>query len=237
MNAEHPQPPPQDESVPPDAEVLLDRALDAVEKNRRNGAVEVVLAILLSLATLASTWCGYQATLWSGVESDNRSASEQAHRQANENLILALQKRTYDLLEVREYWVALRNNDSHTAEMLLKHIRPQLREAILASLAAGILENPEVAGPMQRPEYNLPEEQDARRLRGEAAESNKAAQAANRNSMDYVAMTLMFASVLFFGGITSTFSSRFVRDGLGCVAVLILIIALINLLGLPVGKG
>jgi hypothetical protein len=47
-------------------------------------------------------------------------------------------------------------------------------------------------------------------------------------------MTLLFASILFFGGITSTFGSRPIRTGLGCVALLLFLIAVVILAGLPV---
>ncbi len=43
---------------------ILRRILDAVEKDQRQRWVEIVCAIVLSLATMASAWCAYQATLW-----------------------------------------------------------------------------------------------------------------------------------------------------------------------------
>jgi cytochrome P450 len=57
----------------------------------------------------------------------------------------------------------------------------------------------------------LAEEQNAMRLRVEAGELNAAAQRAGKISGDYVLLTLMFASVLFFGGITGTFTAKRVR--------------------------
>jgi hypothetical protein len=116
-------------------------------------------------------------------------------------------------------------------------MRPELRKALEASLAAGMLTNPEVAGPLQRPEYILTEEQDAKRLREEARQLHTAAQGAGQACSKYVLLTLMFASVLFFGGITGTFSSRRVRNGLGCVALVVFIITITFLIGLPVCNG
>lgn len=224
-------------SAAPDHEALLLRVLSAVEKDKRRGRLEIALAIILSLATLASTWCGYQAGQWGGVQTARQAAADTAERQAAEDTIVGLQLRTFDGIVLLNYWGALRQKDTLTGETIFKHMRPSLQKAIEASVAAGVLTNPEVAGPFQRPEYVLEEEQNAARLREEAGRLNIEAQEAGRAYGEYVLLTLMFASVLFFGGITGTFSSRRVRNALGCVALLVFVITMFWLAGLPVSKG
>jgi len=221
----------------PDTDALLHRILAAVEKDRRRGKLELALAIILSLATLASTWCGYQARLWGGVQSTKQAAADTAERQSAEDTIVGLQLRTFDGIVLLNLWSALRQKDTQTSDAILARMRPELRKALEASLAAGMLTNPEVAGPLQRPEYILTEEQDAKRLREEARQLHTAAQGAGQACSKYVLLTLMFASVLFFGGITGTFSSRRVRNGLGCVALVVFIITITFLIGLPVCNG
>lgn len=221
----------------PDTDALLHRILAAVEKDRRRGRLELALAIILSLATLASTWCGYQARLWGGVQSTNQAAADTAERQAAEDTIAGLQLRTFDGTALLAYWAALRQKDMESRDAIFARLRPQLRQAIEASLAAGALHNPEVAGPLQRPEYNLTEEQDAKRLREEAGQLHTAALNAGQACSKYVLLTLMFASVLFFGGITGTFTARRVRNGLGFVALVVFIVTMTFLIGLPVCKG
>ncbi|MBI1824766.1 MAG: hypothetical protein HY287_06505 [Planctomycetes bacterium] len=230
----------ESQSAPTEAqntEALLQRVLAAVEKDNRRGRLELALAIILSLATLASTWCGYQARQWGGVQSNKQSAADTAERQAAEDTIVALQLRTFDGIVMIEYWAALRQRDKETGDAIYAQMRPQLRKAIDASLAAGVLTNPEVAGPLQRPEYILAEEQSAKHLREEAGKLNIAAQTAGQACSKYVLLTLMFASVLFFGGITGTFTARQVRNGLGCVALLVFIVTIAFLIELPVCKG
>ena len=87
------------------------------------------------------------------------------------------------------------------------------------------------------PEYILTEEQNAGRLRDEASQKHAAAQDAWRISGNYVSLTLLFASVLFFGGITGTFTVRRVRVALGSVALILFIVTMAMLLALPVCKG
>ncbi len=38
-------------------------------RSRRERVIEVLAAVILSLATVASAWSAYQATRWSGVQS------------------------------------------------------------------------------------------------------------------------------------------------------------------------
>ncbi len=216
---------------------LLHRVLKAVEKDGRRGRLELLVAIVLSLATLASTWCGYQTRQWGGVAGSNQVAADTAERQAAENTIVGLQLRTQDGLVVLEFWRALRQADSKTSETIKLHMRPQLRQAIEASIAAGILTNPEVPGPLQRPEYVLPEEQTAAAQRERAGQHRQWARAAGERADQYVLLTLMFASVLFFGGIAGTFTERRVRIGLAIVALASFLFAAVRLFGLPPYTG
>lgn len=213
---------------------LLRQILTAVQGDQRRGRLEVALAIILSLATLGSTWCGYQVGLWGDAEDTAQAAADTAERQAAEDTIVGLQTRTFDGMAMLNYWSALREHDAQTCQTIFARLRPQLRKAIEAAIAAGVLTNPEVAGPLQRPEYVLAEEQRAKQLRAEAARLNGEVQAAGRACSNYVLMTLMFASVLFFGGIAGTFSSRRVRNSLGGVALLLFVITIIFLARLPV---
>jgi len=175
--------------------------------------------------------------LWGNIQSSRQAAADTEERQAAEDTIVGLQLRTFDLFEVKEYWAALRQKDTEASNAIFAHMRPSLRKAVEASLAAGVMHNPEVAGPLQRPEYTLAPEQDAKRLREASASLNVSAQVAGRASGQYVLLTLSFASVLFFGGIAGTLTARRVRVGLAIVALLLLIVTAAFLVGLPVCKG
>ncbi len=83
----------------PNTETLLHRIIVAVEKDRGRGKLELAVAIILSLATLASTWCGYQASEWGGLRSTEQAAADTAERQAAEDTIVGLQRPEYVLTE------------------------------------------------------------------------------------------------------------------------------------------
>ncbi|MBS0197188.1 MAG: hypothetical protein JSR77_10560 [Planctomycetes bacterium] len=215
----------------------MQRILKAVEKDNRRGWLELAVAIILSLATLASTWCGYQARQWGGVAGSSQVAADTSERQAAEFTILALQLRTQDGLLLLEYWRAMREQDVKTAETIKAHMRPVLKAAVEATLAAGILTNPQVTGPLQRAEYALPEETRAAAEREKAGQMRAKAASAGERANQHVLLTLMFASVLFFGGISSTFTERRVRIGLAVVALLLFAFTAVRMLGLPPYQG
>ncbi|MCC6675592.1 MAG: hypothetical protein IT436_00485 [Phycisphaerales bacterium] len=223
--------------APADQEALLHRILAAVEKDRRRGGLEAIVALILSLATLASTWCGYQARQWSGAQAANQAASDTAERQAAESTIVGLQIRTQDGLVLLEYWRAVRERDEMTARTIYLHMRPQLRDAVDAAVKDGIETDPGVRGPLQRPEYALPEEQTAIADRDQAASHQALATSAGKTAGSYVLLTLMFASVLFFGGIGGTFSDRRIRTGLASVALVLFAVTLLMLAALPTYHG
>lgn len=212
----------------------LRRILAAVQQDKRRGRLEVALAILLSLATLASTWCGYQANKWGGLQSSQQAAADTAERKAAEDTLAGLQLRTFDGISMLEFWRAMRTGDDPTREAIHARMRPALRTAVDAAIAAGAPGDPNAAGPLQRPEYLLPQEQDAKQQRETAHAAQRDAREAGQAAGSYVLLTLAFATVLFFGGITATFTRRPVRVALACVAATLFLVAMASLVQLPV---
>jgi hypothetical protein len=222
---------------PTDNAALLHRILVHLEQSATRGRLEVVLAIVLSLSTLASTWCAYQANQWSGEQNEKQSAAATAERHGAEQTIIALQRRTFDGIEVLAYWEALRAKDAEASEAILARFRPALRKAVEASLAQGILTNPEVKGPLEQPDYNLPEELESQKLKEQGHALAQQARDADRASGQYILLTLMLASVLFFGGITGTFTNRRVRIALATIALLGFLYTMFQMTQLPVYKS
>jgi len=60
------------------------------------------------------------------------------------------------------------------------------------------------------------------------------ARQADENSDRFVLLTVIFASVLFFGGIEQKFKDRRARTGLLAVGSLLLIVGLVTMLNYPV---
>ena len=198
---------------------------------------EIVIAVVLALAALASTWCGYQASRWDRAETHHRDEADVAERGAGEQTIIAEQVRTFEGMQVLEYWSFLREKDSASAAALRARMRPALRDAIEGAIEDGVLEDPSVPGPLQREDYLIDAAAESERLRDEAAHANELARAAGDASSNYVLLALLFGMVLFFGGITGTFSARRIRLALGAVAIALFLATFAMLAGLPVFLG
>ncbi len=235
MSDDAPSSAPSDES-PSDSEILR-RLLAASEAGRRRGAMEPLVAVVLSLATLSSTWCGYQATLWNRVSGAAQGAADRLDREATASTIAALEHQTFDAVAVMAYWQAMRDHKDADRDALFTHMRPQLQKALQVSLAEGFLDDPKVVGPFQRPEYLLDEAARASELRTKASEKSSAARDAGQNAGAFILLTLMFAPVLFFGGIRGTLASQRIRVMLAVTSLLLYLATLALMLTLPVAHG
>lgn len=221
---------------PSDSEILR-QLLAALEANQRRSRLELAMAIVLSLATLASTWCGYQATLWTSAAADAQSAADTHERDASTATIEGLQMRTFDAVEILAYWDALRANNESDRSAVFARMRPELKKALQASLDAGVLTDPTIPGPFRRAEYDLEVERKAAEHRTNALAKREEARVAGQRGSTYILMTLLCASVLFFGGITGTISSRRIRLTIGVSAIILFAATLVVLATLPITMG
>lgn len=222
------------QGVDADAHRMLREVHESVVSSRRSTGLQTLTAVILSLATLMSTWCGYQASRWAGVQGSMQSTADTAERQAAENMLAGLQIRTQDGLVLLEFWRALRTGDDTTRQMLMMRMRPELQSAVEASIRQGILKDPKVPGPLHQPEYVLETETRAAVDREVAKRANVISDAAGGASSSYVLLTLLLASTLFIGGIASTFSRHTLRRALAYVAVLVFVLSAVRMTLLPV---
>jgi len=170
--------------------------------------VEVASAVLLALATVGSAWCAYQSSRWSGVQAiafaEANAARTESARLWNE----ALQLATIDVGSWLQYISALGNDNERLAEFTAQRFRPELKAANEAWLATEPLNNKDAPlTPFAMTAYSLPEREQAQRWTNIAEQKTEEAKTANQHSDNYVLLTVMFASVLFFGGISTKFES------------------------------
>ena len=233
MNAENAPPP--TEPASPETAAVLQRILNAVEGKQRKRWVEVACAVVLSLATTASAWCAYQSTLWGGVQLFQLHGASAASRKAAELNITALEYRSFDGAIGLSFMEALFRGDKKQEEFLRSRFRPELKKAMNAWLATDPLNNPAAPrGPFLMAEYVQQELIDAKHQEELSAVQYSAAQQANKTSDTYVLLTVLFASVLFFGGIGGTFQSDRLRTTVFIIAVVLFLVTLIALGTLPI---
>lgn len=220
---------------PEETAELLRRILNAVEERKRKRWVEIICAMVLAVATVASAWCAYQATLWGGVQTFRLAAAARAGRESAKNSVTGMQIRAFDATMFIHYMEARALDRKELEELFYHRFRPEMKQAVDAWLKTNPLNNPDAPlHPLKMNEYVVPPEIEA----GKQAEieQQKAAGAAeaNQNSDRYVLLTVMFASVLFFGGITGTIDIPWLRQTLGVLTLAFFLSTMIFLATMPI---
>ena len=221
--------------TPQETTEALRRILDTVEKDRRKRWIEIVCATVLALATTFSAWCVYQATLWSGAQTFRLVAAGKAGREASEAAVSAVQLRTFDASMCIDYIEAKYRGDERMEKFLFDRFRPEMKKAVDAWLKTDPLNNPAAPpSPFHMAEYVQKELAEAKHQDELTAQQFTAAQEANNTSDTYVLLTVMFASVMFFSGISGTLQSRWLRLIVLGIALVLLMFTMIMLGTMPI---
>jgi len=223
------------ESLPQDTAELLQRILNAVEPAKPKHGFEIACAIVLALATTASAWCAYQSKLWGGAQMGRANAAVRASREGAVNSLAAVQWRAFDASMFIAYMEAKLEGNKALEAFLVQRFRPEMKPAVEAWLKLDPLNNPSAPpSPFRMAEYAQAETTEVARQADIAAKAMAAAREARGYSDDYVLLTVVFASVLFFGGIARAFDSRPLRITLAALAVLLFLGTLAALSTMPI---
>lgn len=196
--------------------------------------LEIAAALMLSLATLGIAWSGYQAAKWSGIQARRYTQASTARSLANQAATLAAQDRTQDLLNFNRWLEVTTDGNTELASLYERRFREEFRPAFEKWLSKDPLHNANaVASPLLEPNYKLANMEKADQLERVGDTRFEQGKQATENADDYVFVTVFFAIVLFFAGISLRFSwfpMRILIMGLGTV---ILVWATFRLLSLP----
>ena len=186
--------------------------------------VEVVAAAVLALATVASAWSAYQASRWGGVQSAAFAEAGALRAESVRASDLADAELTVDV----EYFAIWLDGASTENEVLQRRVeesfRPEFAVAFDAWQATDPFVNPDAPhSPFEMDEYRVEAADEADALREQAEAAANEALDANQTGDNYVLTTVLFASVLFFAGISTKFENRRIKlamVALGLVAFL-----------------
>jgi hypothetical protein len=174
--------------------------------------LEIFAAALLSLATIMSAFSAYQSSLWSGKESKSYSQATTLGIEASELEDKGNQQISIDVSMLTNYLNQLWNGDPKLAQGLReKGFSPELEKAFNAWIASDISGKNTPRNPMLMPEYKNPNVEKGKKLMVLAQAKTKDAQQQNDNSNNYIMLTVLFASVLFFAGIGTKFKAKGLR--------------------------
>ena len=214
----------------------ISRVLDDLQENTRfDRWIEFIAAIVLSLATLGTAWSGYQATRWNGQKASYSSSANTANLHAAQlaNRSIMTDSRNVDLFV--EWSSAIFQDEREFADFLFKRFPTELAVATDAWLALEPMNNPNAPlSPFDMSEYRLDDWEESEQLlvqvEADRNKTSEASQIADR----YVLLTVLFASVLFFGGISGKFKSKIIDLGMMAIAILLFSTVFIVLLSNPI---
>ena len=196
--------------------------------------LEIVAALLLSLATLGIAWSGYQAAKWSGIQARRYTQASTARSLANRASTLAGQDRTQDLLNFNRWLEVTTDGNSELADLYQRRFRQEFIPAFNAWLAEDPLHNPQaVASPLLEPQYHLANATKADQLEKLGDLRFEQGKEATENADDYVFVTVFFAVVLFFAGISLRFAWTRLRILILVMGAALLVYGVVKILSLP----
>jgi hypothetical protein len=213
---------------------VSDSSKEAVRRDRR---VELLAAIMLSIATVVTAWSAYQATRWSGDQAENYTRASATRTESVRNSTLANRQILIDVDTFLNWLDAMQSGDRDLADDIHDRMRQEFLPAFNAWLATGPRGTIPDGTPFELPEYRLAAEQEAKRLETEAATLFEEGNESNRVGDDFVLAAVLFASVLFFSGLAGTFDSLRAQVFLLILGAVMLAIGTIIVITLPQNVG
>jgi len=196
----------------------VERIIMSDKTGSNHHRMEILAAMLLALIVVSTAWSAYQSTLWSGIQTFRLADSNRASRQAAALTLQQAQYSTIDVMTFIAYIDALHNDDQNLVKFYFERFRPEFKVAVQAWLETNPLENPSAPPhPFVMAEYKKTFAEGAEKQTDVAESKIEEAQQANQNSDNYALLTVVYASILFIGSITTRFSSK--RLNLVCLVI------------------
>lgn len=214
--------------------------------------IELVATIIMALAAILTAWCAFEAGMWSGIQAIEFSASSGDRIESTRADTLAGQQRIVDV-EVFTSWLDAVATEIDTGEIppvaeagytpaegtlsafYFQRMRDEFKVALDAWLATDPLNDPSAEPtPFQMTEYSQAASVQADELLTEAADHRAAALDANKNGDFYVLLTVGFALVIFFAGVSSKLVANRNRMIMLVLAVVLFVGGIVAAVSMPI---
>ena len=185
---------------------------------------ELVATVLLAVATVATAWSGYQSTRWNGEQSRAAARANALRIDSAKADGLANSQTEIDVATFSQWVNAYAQKQTELADFYFKRFRAEFRPAVDAWVATKPLKNPEAPlTPFAMPQYKVAARAEADRLNEEAEVHAAQARRNIQRASNYVLGVVLFASALFFAGMSTKLTSprlRIVMLCIGCTVFL-----------------
>ena len=179
----------------------------------RQRRVELLATILLAVAAVATAWSTFQSTRWRGEQTADYSKATAARIQSSEASTRAGQLTQVDIATFIQWVNASVAGDRTLADFYRRRFRAEFRPAFGAWLATHPRTNRSAPlTPFAMPQYRVAEAVKSQQLNTAAGTYADTAGTANQRSDNYVLAVVLFASSLFFAGISTKLRSLRQRE-------------------------
>src|SRR5438094_6447456 len=174
--------------------------------------IEPVTALLMALATLSTAWCSYQSAAWTRKSNRLMNEFNALERKAGLLSIQGIQQATIHTTMFMQMLAAQQGGNEQLANFYVERFPPDARKAYDTWLAERPFENPNAdPHPFVPNLYEMRGSREAADASAKAANSQQEAGSAGSISGQYLANTVLFATVLFFASASGKFEQRRVR--------------------------
>lgn len=193
--------------------------------------------VLLATAALATSWSSYQASIWSGKQSAYYSEAAGLRNEASRWFTRAGEERMIDIGLFNSWLQAYANGQDTVESFIRSRFRPEFAVAFDQWRVLRPLKNPTAPrSPFQTSAYRLASIDSGNSVDRRGDSVFAVGQSANDHSDGYVLTAVIFAAVLFLGGIAGQLGPLRTRFILLALAALLCIVGLVQLCTYPVSR-
>jgi len=188
----------------------------------------------MALATLSTAWCSYQSAAWTRQSNRLMNEFNSLERKAGLLSLQGMQQATIHTAMFMEVLAAKQAGNEKLANFYVERFPPDLRKAYDSWLAQNPFKNPSAdSHPFVPNLYEARGTREAAEASAKAAISQQEARNAGSISGQYLANTVLFATVLFFASASGKFEQRRVRIVAFAFATAVFLFAVVRTATLP----
>ena len=196
--------------------------------------IEPVVAIVMALTTLGTAWCSYQSAAWTRVSNGRMNEANALERRAALLDVQGSQALVVHVSMFMQLLAAQHAGNEKLANFYAERFPPDVKKAYDAWLAQKPFENRGAdPHPFVSNLYQVRGTAEAVSARADAVQRVAQAREAGNRSGQYLANTVLFATVLFFAGTAGKFEQPRVRLSAAAFAVAVFVFAVVRMLLMP----
>ena len=196
--------------------------------------IEPVVAVIMALTTLCTAWCSYESAAWTRRSNRLMNESNALERRAALLDVQGSQALIIHASMFMQLLAAQHAGNETLASFYAERFPPDVKKAYETWLAEKPFENPAAdAHPFVPNLYQVQGTAEAAAARADSARGVAEAREAGNRSGQFLANTVLFATVLFFVGTAGRFEQPRVRLFAAAFGVALFVFAALRMLLMP----